>query len=685
MDAPWGNPNTTISLPTRQHPYLFVNRAEIESARKRAAKTRWAGRDLKKLLGQADASLSAPLSIPTQPGAWAHYYVCKICGVGLETSGTRHICPRCGREYTGWPYDAVVAGMKHEDNFASAETNALAYAFTGQQKYADRARQILTGYAQRYDSFPLHDYKNGHMQRGARITAQTLNEAIILVKAAWAYDLIYDSDGMTSAVRQTIESKLIRPMAAVVRRNDWGVSNWQSWHNAAMAAAGFVLQDKGMVDHAINGKSGFVFQMNHSVLPDGFWYEGTASYHFYALDAIQWEAMAMRQAGIQEFAMPQLKSMYRAPLDYVFPNGKFPPVNDSDPLSLDDTSSYYEMAYTWYHNADFGAAAALGKRRSLNALLWGADHLPPPQIKTGSSQNFAGLGAVMLRNGTGPQQSVVHLDYGPHGGAHGHFDKLATIFFALGKDLAVDPSRLEYGAPLHHEWYMTSIAHNTMTVDGINQRPTSGKLISFQNEKAFSAATAECDTAYKDVALTRTTVLTPDWYLDIFRGDSVKSHQFDLTWHIRGTQTTSSPTSQWNGTLGSKDGYQHIANIRQVSNPAGQACTIIDYRQGKDGGILRQWLVPAVINGQASTAQLFLADGVTDREVTTCAMTLQRAKARAVEYVTVLEPIVAGHEGSIRSISEGPLHLDGSREIHVLTDKSDRIVRITSQSRVSME
>ena len=39
------------------------------------------------------------------------------------------------------------------------------------------------------------------------------------------------------------------------------------------------------ISGAIDGRSGFRFQLKNSVLGDGVWYEGARGYHFYALDA----------------------------------------------------------------------------------------------------------------------------------------------------------------------------------------------------------------------------------------------------------------------------------------------------------------------------------------------------------------------------------------------------------------
>ena len=82
-----------------------------------------------------------------------------------------------------------------------------------------------------------------------------------------------------------IEQDLLRAAVAVITRNNAGKSNWQSWHNAAIGAVGFALNDRALIDRALDDpKNGFRFQMRESVMPDGAWYEGAWGYHFFALD-----------------------------------------------------------------------------------------------------------------------------------------------------------------------------------------------------------------------------------------------------------------------------------------------------------------------------------------------------------------------------------------------------------------
>ena len=60
-----------------------------------------------------------------------------------------------------------------------------------------------------------------------------------------------------------------------ILRNDKGTSNWQSYHNAAFAAIGYGFQDESLIQQSIYGKSGYLFQVENSMMDDGIWLENS--------------------------------------------------------------------------------------------------------------------------------------------------------------------------------------------------------------------------------------------------------------------------------------------------------------------------------------------------------------------------------------------------------------------------
>ncbi len=78
-----------------------------------------------------------------------------------------------------------------------------------------------------------------------------------------------------------------------------------------------------------------------------------------------------------------------------------------------------------------------------------------------------------------PDATWLCLKYGPHGGGHGHPDKLNFVLYSRGQILGVDPGTAAYGVPIQNEWYKSTLAHNTLVVDEENQKPAEGKSLAF--------------------------------------------------------------------------------------------------------------------------------------------------------------------------------------------------------------
>ncbi|MBU4285885.1 MAG: hypothetical protein KKD76_03160, partial [Verrucomicrobia bacterium] len=89
---------------------------------------------------QADDMLNKPLRFPPRGARHNQWYQCDRCQTALETvDDTHHRCPICNTVYSGPPYDDVIFGRQHEQNFSQMTACAWAYALTGKRVYAERA------------------------------------------------------------------------------------------------------------------------------------------------------------------------------------------------------------------------------------------------------------------------------------------------------------------------------------------------------------------------------------------------------------------------------------------------------------------------------------------------------------------------------------------------------------------
>ncbi len=505
-------------------------------------------------------------SVPPEGGQWTLWYVCPEHGVSLQfTPPDKHVCPIDKRVLSGWPYDQVIYSRRNSESAQAARDNALAWRLTGRSEFARASAKILLAYAGVYSSYPLHDINNKSETRsGARVGAQTLDESVWLIPMAWAYELIADSGALTAEDRAHVENDLLRAAAKVIQRYDAGKSNWQSWHNGAIGAVGFAVGDHELVAAAIDGASGFRFQMNNSVFDDGLWYEGAWGYHFYALEPLYTLAEMGWRAGYDLYAAPSLRKMFEAPLRFAFPNWTLPPFNDSAATQVLSNDRFFEIAYSRYADPLF--ATVLGRKaRGREALYWGAETLPdvalePPR----ESAVFEASGYAALR--AGANDHTIILKFGPHGGGHGHYDKLNFVSFARGDTMALDPGTASYAAPTHATWDKMTVAHNTVVVDERTQSEATGRLLAFASQAEMSVARAEAGAAYKQASLDRTIYLTADYAVDVFNALSRdgQEHRFDWVYHNSGSATTTLATAPYTA-FPSVNGYQHLTGGRSAT------------------------------------------------------------------------------------------------------------------------
>jgi len=536
--------------------YLLVDEAALQAAQRKAESQPWAGRVLQQLLSGAEQALRELPPVPERGGQWPHWYSCPRDGATLQTiSDTEHRCPVCGTVYTGDPYDAVIIYRVHNRLSRAARDLGLAFRFTGREEFAQRAARILTDYADRYRSYPRHNIYGEDKIGGAKATAQTLDESVWLIPLAWAYALVRET--MDQEAREHVENDLLLPAADLIREHKMGIHNIQCWKNSAVGLVGLVTGRKELVDEAIEDpERGFRAQIARGVTADGLWWEGSLGYHYYTMQALWPLAEAARLAGIDLYT-DRYRSLFDAPLALALPNGDSPGFNDSAGGNLKSAAPLYELAYARWGEPAYGRLLSHTSRDSLEALLWGLPEVPEGPIVPTQSTLLPEAGYAVLRS---PMMTVA-VRFGMHGGGHGHPDKLNIVTFGAGRLFGLDPGSINYGVPLHREWYRSTIAHNTVSVDEQLQANKDGRLEHWEVTEEETMLAASAHTVYPGVQLTRTLRLRGAQLQDRFECVSEREHVYDWAFHAEGRLTTSLPLEPRDGQLGADNGYQHIQNV----------------------------------------------------------------------------------------------------------------------------
>ncbi len=526
--------------------------------------------EIQQLVSQADAILAKGLIVPEKEGDWIFYYACPADGTTLTAESLdRHVCRTCKKVYTDERTLAAYRTLLNDQLNHDCRSLGLAYALTGDVRYAAPVSAALLKLARLYPTWTRHDRwgRRGILAVvGGRRYAQLLDEAVSAIELSKAYDLI--APAVPEADRRIVETGCLGdPVREILKYQIFAGSrnNHQTWFNAAYAVTGLAIGDETLMREGIYGRHGLLWQIKESITSDGLWYEGTLSYQRYAMMAVEETLKAAKRVGWDFSQDARLKSLWYGPIHLAYPNGQLPVFHDSDPSNLDSWKGMFGWGSDYFNDPVLGLYAgrpvAAGTSRQV--------------LK---SNDLAGIGLAILRGGTAENPICAMMDYGPHGDHHGHPDKLNIVLYALGKEQVLDPGRLSYSVPEYESWARTTVAHNTVVIDEKNQHPDTGKILFFEDKPDYSAAFALSTGAVPGVVLKRFLVLSGEVMIDVMSVESTSSRQIDWVLHGFGAITTALPMKERKGVLGKAGGYQHLSSLREGKGQ--EACFTFNSEEG---------------------------------------------------------------------------------------------------------
>jgi len=455
--------------------------------------TSWKAGLSENILEIADSWLDKDLQIPMHGGNWTHYFTCDNGNklVFDSNESTEFWCDSEQKWYSGEKYTTAWAALKHREMISNAAIySAFAYQISANMDYANVTEEILVQYANLYPELNFRNKHNTTLGNVGKLTTQSLDEAVLLIDLAWSYDLI--KTNLKGEVKIHIEENLLLDIISTLQRESnlqkSPLSNWYAYHNAGIMMVASTLGNSSLVDLAINGTHGFKFQLANGVLGDGLWHEGSISYHNYTLNSMIFVMEAGRMVGLDLYnttvfdsttnSSRTVKDMFLAPLGLVRPDGYIPKLNDDiRGINLHDMLRIYELANMIWDDEVFDwailRASEIGPRDQWASYFWGQSVSESDSYPISRTYNESGIGVLRTEN------SFLLLDYGPHGGWHGHFDKLSFEFFALGSEMFIDHGVTVYSLPISSEWFRSTLGHSTILVGNQNQLEATGQLSSF--------------------------------------------------------------------------------------------------------------------------------------------------------------------------------------------------------------
>ncbi len=471
----------------------------------------------------ADNYLAQPTAVPERGGAWA--------GSGDA--------------------DGLLITRTHKELAEVCFKLGIAYVLKQDVAYAEGVRDMLLEYARLYPTYKLHDRSGAEegqrlLPDAARMMAQTLDEARCLMEFARALDLIRGSGVVDAAQQEAIANDFLRPSAQLLRGHEKGIHNIQCWLNLAAFLAFLQADDLAAARACVSGKNGLEQILAEGVASDGTWVEGSFMYHYFA-----GEALVPLVRALQACAVPcdtsALEKMLEAPFALAAHDGTLPMVNDGVQIGLGQSAISQAKLYEQGVRIYSGDRLAWPLRRWTRgqdylSLIYGGAVLPPdPPADPPPSIVLPDLGMAMVRTGPAAFESTLAIDYGPHGGDHGHPDKLSLHAWLGGRPAFGEASTNLYGERLYQDYFKRSLAHSTVLLNGQDQRPARGTLLRFDSTDQIIEVRS--DQAYLGATLTRLSHLTPDGHLiDLFLVEGAGSASVDYVLHGYGQQiSTSAP------------------------------------------------------------------------------------------------------------------------------------------------
>ncbi|WP_328472680.1 heparinase II/III domain-containing protein [Streptomyces sp. NBC_00448] len=363
------------------------------------------------------------------------------------------------------------------------------------------------------------------MLRG-RLFQQALTEAIWAVNighAAWSLAERGEDTGTGTggaAVARLLTALAHSADAArerLVARGDER-SNYTAWLNAAAAVC------RGRRDGDLRGHPGLATH------PDGWEWEGSTYYHLFVLRAYLLSLRGCDPARIAPDDRERLAAMAAALAGVAAPDGDLPELHDGPYRRAEALAELHEVCLL-VHQLFTGEplAEVLDRVRSRSAApapdvegWFDGPALPWPYSRP--RRTFPDAGFAVVRGGG------VHavLDAGPHGGGHGHQDKLALYLYGPdGVAWQPDPGQVPYAHRAFRAYYASTAAHPAFCVDGADQRQVDARLDRADERSAHGV----CAQAYDGVTATRTVTAAAGYLLDVLTVEADRART--LTAHLR--------------------------------------------------------------------------------------------------------------------------------------------------------
>lgn len=601
------------------------------------------------------------------------------------------------------------------------EKLGLAYFFTGDEKYAAKAVELLELWAKQYGELDWAvqwevPWSNGPAQLSSSRLAGTSSYGgnFLMRWTMRMLGLIADSPSLTPEARQRIYEGFILPYATESAKFPGGINNMSDIANHNLLVMGLVFDDANLVRQALATDAGLLARLG-DIDADGFSSEGRPpNYHLAGMNEYLPAIAYLLNSGLKiDIPKERLLAALRMPYERATLWGVIPNTGDCGRggFRVGASSQADEIVSLFPKESWLGDIARGG---SLPAKIRNLQtgHVPDKEAWRGlldtKPRLFRDAGFAILRSGDTPEtQIMATLDYGRNL-MHAHLDRNQITLAAFGKIFTHGPGTLynlgggsgvipNPDPKLQSFCRAGSLGQNVVLVDAQDQQPAIGELVSWSDDPANQHVTARVAGIAPGVSHTRTLALRDGLVILIDRMEAETERDFDFVHHNFGKLSLG---AGWHGTpeknpLAESANYPNLEGLERLTG-AGPLHLTWDLTNelpppAKDKAPaehpqplgLALWQLP-VGGSSVFTASTGLNNPNTFQMPAAAPSLITRAHGKSATFVTVLEPFKEGPTvTSIEGNSETLIiHRGGNRiEIHpadFLVNPPDKNAKHTS-------
>lgn len=443
---------------------------------------------------------------------------------------------------------------------------ALSYLVSGDQRYGDKAAEVLVGVSDAPRWHPESEDAGCRISWGdygwrwPQLVAQT----------AFAYDWMRGSGLLSAQDEAKVQADIAagaRIIYDALRAPEYSgaagyrnLTNYRLRNDAGLGIAGLVLSSVGVdgepkrwADYAWEdlfgdtgrGTPNYFRQM---ITSDGVYKEGQSYYQDSLRLVTPYFVAAKRLAGKDAFADPAVHATYNAAVRTALPSGDANTV-DSGWLPAAFSSGFGHWVAGQYPDEPWhlwawqreGQPAPAGDQ--FYALIFYRPDLSERAAAPSESptQFLPEGGYAVLRSdwGADARMLLLNSEHVPDRSPHEQPDQTSFSLHAYGAYLAVDPGDGRNCGVEGDRWVRSAAAHNLVLVDGKGPRvvwdyetvPDPAKLVGAADTAKLDYARAAMTYSASDVDTTRTALMVRDeYYVVTDRLSGEASHQYD--WQI---------------------------------------------------------------------------------------------------------------------------------------------------------